>query len=173
MGTHLQTIPTTMQKMWLAFLLTCTNFLVGSLDLLFSSGVPPLGFLSLLIQLPPLPSWFLLQFIVSLLVSPFMVKSHSLNSHKFPPGLPGWIFFLTFLQLPAWGRILLYKFWCHLYWPNTSFLPIIPGSFEHIPWTFEFPPKFLGCQLLCRPGHIPSALPVPNRRKIPCAPLVQ
>ena len=35
MGTHLQIISTIMQQMWLSFLLTRTNFLVGALNLLF------------------------------------------------------------------------------------------------------------------------------------------
>ena len=173
MGTHLQTIPTTMQQMYLAFPLTSTSFLVGDLDLLFSSGVPPLGFLSLVIQLLPLPYWYFLRFILLFLGSPAMVKSHFLHFHTLPPGLPGWILFLPFLQFTAWRIIKLYPFWCHLSWPNTSYLPIITGGFQHIPWTFENFPNFLGCQLLCRPGHIPSALPVSNRCKILCAPLVK
>ena len=169
MGTHLQTIPTTMQKIWPSFILTRTNFFVGALDLLFSYGVPLLGLLSLVIKLPPLSSWFVLQFLVPFLVSSSMVKSHSLHFHTLLPSLPGWILFLPFLQLPAWRRISLYQFLCHLSWPNTSFLPIIPGGCRHIPWTFEIPPKFLGCQILCRPEYIPPVLLVRNRCSIPCA----
>ena len=173
MGTHLQTIPTTMQQMCLEFLLTRTNLLVGELDLLFSSGVPPLGFLSLVIHLLPLPYLYLLQFLVSFLGSPPMVKSHSLHFHTLPPGLPGWILFLPFIQFPDWRRILMYQFLCHLSWPNTSSLPIIPGNCQHIPSTFRILPKFWGCQILCRPEHIPLVLTVPNRWKIPCTPFVQ
>ena len=154
MSTHLQKITTTMQQMWLAFILTRTNFLVGALDVIFSSGVPPLVLFYLVIQLAPLTSWSILKFIVSLLGSPSMVKPHSLNFHTLPLGLPGWILSLPFFQFPAWRRIPLYQFRCHLSFPNTSSLPIIPGGFQHITWTFEVFPKILGCQILCRPEHI-------------------
>ena len=91
-GTRTQTEALHM-KIWLAFIWTSTNFLVGALNMLFSSGVPLFGFLSLVIQLLPLTSWYIIQFLVSFLVSASMVKSHSLHFHTLPPGLPGWTLF--------------------------------------------------------------------------------
>ena len=98
-----------------------------------------------------------------------MVKFQFLHFHTLPLGLLGWILYLPSTRLPAWLGINLYKFRFYLYWPNISYLSIVPGGCQHIPWTFENFPEFLGCQLLCRPGHIPPALPVPNRCRINCA----
>ena len=167
MGTHLQIIPTTMQQMWLAFLLTRTNFLVGALDLIFF--ILSASAWVLVPCASASASSLLISSSIYCVVLEITINGEiSLSAISYiatgPPGL----IFLPFLQLPAWQKIPLYQFRCHLYWTNTSYLPIIPGGCQHIPWTFEFSPNFwdasfcvdLGIYYQCWQCPIPVKLPV-------------